>query len=448
MPMPITPPMPAAGAGANMLGNLMGNKPGANVGVVPSPNATAATPAQLPSAAKIAAMFGMPKGTNALDNPGGLAKQTSNAPAAPNVASRNPPTMPVVPYEGTKMGSELEKFARHGKSIMLQREFEAKHQMPNPAAAPVGVGSNFTPGTKVEEKTMVQPKAGEKSAKELTTSAREHISKKNFAEPGKKKYPIEDRSHAANALSRVSQFGSESEKATVRAKVHAKYPDMGKKAALEYFKVSGWGQTIGAAAKAAVPGMIAGGIQGAMDPNSSMLAGAAGGAAMGAGAGALHGHLMQGQGAGAQAYQKGVGAAKQQFGAAKNWMNQQMTPQQPQAPIAPQGFKNAQLREFFDKLATQWSKPQVQQAARQGALQGAWDAAGKTLSGKPMASNTPLTNPNDMGRANALASFMPQGGNFGSPPIQKGWEASGLELDRTPKKFGYGVNKLAKFMRS
>lgn len=71
-----------------------------------------------------------------------------------------------------------------------------------------------------------------KLAAELTDNAREHIAKKNFAIPsrGKKEsgsYPVEDRAHARNALARVSQFGSPAEKARVRAKVHAKYPDIG-----------------------------------------------------------------------------------------------------------------------------------------------------------------------------------------------------------------------------
>jgi len=60
----------------------------------------------------------------------------------------------------------------------------------------------------------------------LTTAARKQIAPKNFALPGRK-YPIEDKSHARNALSRVSQFGSSAQKAAVRSKVHAKYPDIG-----------------------------------------------------------------------------------------------------------------------------------------------------------------------------------------------------------------------------
>lgn len=76
-----------------------------------------------------------------------------------------------------------------------------------------------------------------KLAKVLTTTAREHVSKKNFALPEKKNshnpageggYPIPDKAHARNALARVSQHGSPSEKSRVRAKVHAKYPDIGK----------------------------------------------------------------------------------------------------------------------------------------------------------------------------------------------------------------------------
>jgi hypothetical protein len=61
----------------------------------------------------------------------------------------------------------------------------------------------------------------------LTAAARKKISGKNFAGPDRS-YPIEDASHARNALSRVSQHGSSALKARVRAKVHAKYPGIGK----------------------------------------------------------------------------------------------------------------------------------------------------------------------------------------------------------------------------
>jgi hypothetical protein len=61
----------------------------------------------------------------------------------------------------------------------------------------------------------------------LTTTGRKRIKAKNFALPGRR-YPIEDRAHARNALARVSQFGSSSEKARVRAAVKRKYPSIGK----------------------------------------------------------------------------------------------------------------------------------------------------------------------------------------------------------------------------
>jgi len=66
----------------------------------------------------------------------------------------------------------------------------------------------------------------------LTTAARKKLPTKAFALPSKREggkggYPIPDASHARNALARVSQHGSPSEKKTVRAKVHAKFPGIG-----------------------------------------------------------------------------------------------------------------------------------------------------------------------------------------------------------------------------
>ena len=62
----------------------------------------------------------------------------------------------------------------------------------------------------------------------LTTETRNKLPTKSFAGPDRS-YPINDPSHARNALSRVSQFGSPALKAQVRAKVHAKYPSIGQK---------------------------------------------------------------------------------------------------------------------------------------------------------------------------------------------------------------------------
>jgi hypothetical protein len=61
----------------------------------------------------------------------------------------------------------------------------------------------------------------------LTSSSRNNLSTSQFAEPGKRAYPIPDKSHARNALARVSQHGSPAEKKQVRAAVHSKFADIG-----------------------------------------------------------------------------------------------------------------------------------------------------------------------------------------------------------------------------
>jgi len=60
----------------------------------------------------------------------------------------------------------------------------------------------------------------------LSYGKREKLSTKSFALKGRR-YPIEDKAHARNALARVAQHGSPKEKAQVRRKVHAKFPDIG-----------------------------------------------------------------------------------------------------------------------------------------------------------------------------------------------------------------------------
>ncbi len=62
----------------------------------------------------------------------------------------------------------------------------------------------------------------------LTPKARNALPKNSFAGPDRS-YPVEDASHARNALARVSQFGTPAVKAQVRAKVARKFPGIGKK---------------------------------------------------------------------------------------------------------------------------------------------------------------------------------------------------------------------------
>ena len=61
----------------------------------------------------------------------------------------------------------------------------------------------------------------------LTSAARGKLKTASFAGPNRS-YPIEDANHARAALSMVSRYGSPATKAKVRAKVHARYPGIGK----------------------------------------------------------------------------------------------------------------------------------------------------------------------------------------------------------------------------
>ena len=57
----------------------------------------------------------------------------------------------------------------------------------------------------------------------LTTQQRKNLPSQDFAlEKGR--YPINDEAHGRNALARAAQFASPEEQATIRAKVHAKFP--------------------------------------------------------------------------------------------------------------------------------------------------------------------------------------------------------------------------------
>jgi hypothetical protein len=66
-------------------------------------------------------------------------------------------------------------------------------------------------------------------SKELKAKDRKKLSKRDFALPGKKKYPIPDKSHARNALARVAQNGSPAEQKKVKAAVKKRFPSIGKK---------------------------------------------------------------------------------------------------------------------------------------------------------------------------------------------------------------------------
>lgn len=66
------------------------------------------------------------------------------------------------------------------------------------------------------------------NARRNTKAGRKKMSSKSFALPKQKKYRIDDKAHARNALARVSQHGSPAQKKAVRRAVVAKYPSLKK----------------------------------------------------------------------------------------------------------------------------------------------------------------------------------------------------------------------------
>lgn len=63
----------------------------------------------------------------------------------------------------------------------------------------------------------------------LTTKQRGKLKTKSFALPSKRAYPINDISHARNALAMVAAYGTDGEKSKVRRAVYKKYPSLKKK---------------------------------------------------------------------------------------------------------------------------------------------------------------------------------------------------------------------------
>lgn len=168
-----------------------------------------------------------------------------------------------------------------------------------------------------------------KLAADLTQAGRDHIKSTNFAIPkgngpgGTGKYPIEDKAHASNALSRVDQFGSSGEKSKVYAAVAKKYPGLAarssvpavrEKEALDLSSLGQMGQkaigaikpfaqTLGAGAKEVGGAFSSGGMKaglgalkdvGGVVANSHPLGTAALAGGAGFAAGRMMGHRQQG----------------------------------------------------------------------------------------------------------------------------------------------------------
>lgn len=61
----------------------------------------------------------------------------------------------------------------------------------------------------------------------LTSEERNSLPAEDFAGPNRS-YPVENASHARNALARAAQHALPALKAKIAAKVHKKFPDIGK----------------------------------------------------------------------------------------------------------------------------------------------------------------------------------------------------------------------------
>lgn len=83
-------------------------------------------------------------------------------------------------------------------------------------AACLRTGALFISGITSELVPTRRPDGTEEA---LTTKQRKALPKSDFAIPATKQYPIEDASHARNALARVAQNGTPAQQATVKAAV-------------------------------------------------------------------------------------------------------------------------------------------------------------------------------------------------------------------------------------
>ena len=127
-------------------------------------------------------------------------------------------TLPVA--DAAKMAAGLTNVGRAQGAAAATKGMAAPPP-PMAAAAPVGG----------------PPVAGMKKGGHITTKERKALPSSDFALPGKGKgaggkgpgaYPIDTPARARNALSRAAQNASPAEQATIRRKVHAKYPGIGK----------------------------------------------------------------------------------------------------------------------------------------------------------------------------------------------------------------------------
>ena len=78
---------------------------------------------------------------------------------------------------------------------------------------------------------------------QLNAKTRNALPDEDFAVPGKRAYPVNNISHARNALSRVSANGTPEEKEMVQRKVSSKFPSIGSSGKLDKRLLGGAGKS-------------------------------------------------------------------------------------------------------------------------------------------------------------------------------------------------------------
>lgn len=68
-----------------------------------------------------------------------------------------------------------------------------------------------------------------KRSPKMTSAKRSKMKSSTFGLAGKRKYPLDTKGRAKNALARVAQHGTKAEQKAVRAKAVKRYPSLAKK---------------------------------------------------------------------------------------------------------------------------------------------------------------------------------------------------------------------------
>jgi hypothetical protein len=202
----LKPLLPALGAGDLSAGLGAGAAPPMAAAGTPG-GAPGPVPASIPSPPTPPLTPGVP----GMRRGGGVKKRQSGGDVREPRGGFKPPDKP------TSWPSDLKPPPRGGAQVPNLGELEKDVKQP-------GIGSAVD---------WAKKKLGYKDGGRLTAAQRQSLPKSDFALPGRGSgpkgagsgsYPIPDRSHAANALARSS---GKPVAAQVRAKVKAKYPDMG-----------------------------------------------------------------------------------------------------------------------------------------------------------------------------------------------------------------------------